>query len=116
MQNEIQNAAYEAQKRIERGEQIVVGVNQFQVEEAVVLERLQVDPALEAAARERLAQLRARRDAGKSAELLGHVERAARSDENMMPVFVECVEHDVTLGEICHVLRGVWGEYTARGF
>ncbi len=116
MQNEIQNAAYEAQKRIEAGEQIVVGVNQFQVEEAVVLERLQVDPALEAAARERLAQLRARRDAGKSAELLGHVERAARGDENMMPIFVECVENDVTLGEICRVLRGVWGEYAARGF
>ena len=116
MQNEIQNAAYEAQKAIERGEQIVVGVNQFQVEEQVTLERLQVDPAIEAAARARLEKLREGRDAAKAAELMGQVERAARSDENMMPVFVECVEHDVTLGEICSVLRGVWGEYEARAF
>src|SRR5574340_485077 len=116
MQNEIQNAAYEVQKAIERGEQIVVGVNQFEVEEQIVLERLQVDPALEAAARTRLQALRQRRDAAKTSELLGHVEKAARSSENMMPVFVECVEHDVTLGEICRVLRGVWGEYEARGF
>jgi methylmalonyl-CoA mutase N-terminal domain/subunit len=116
MQNEIQNAAYEVQKKIERGEQIVVGLNQFQVEEQVVLDRLQVDPALEAAARARLQALHQRRDAVKAAELLSRVEQAARSDENMMPVFVECVEHDVTLGEICRVLRGVWGEYEARGF
>src|SRR5574340_101725 len=116
MQNEIQNAAYEVQKAIERGEQIVVGVNQFEVEEQIVLERLQVDPVLEAAARTRLQALRQRRDAVRTSELLGHVEKAARSSENMMPVFVECVEHDVTLGEICRVLRGVWGEYEARGF
>jgi len=116
MQNEIQNAAYEVQKRIERGEQIVVGVNQFQVEEPVVLERLQVDAAQEAAARDRLRELRERRDGPRAAELMGQVERAARGDENTMPVFIECVENDVTLGEICHVLRGVWGEYQAQGF
>jgi methylmalonyl-CoA mutase N-terminal domain/subunit len=116
MQNEIQNAAYETQKAIERGEQIVVGVNQFQAQEQVTLERLQVDPTIEAAARKRLEQLRARRDAGKTAELMGRVEAAARGEANTMPVFIECVERDVTLGEICNVLRGVWGEYQARGF
>jgi methylmalonyl-CoA mutase N-terminal domain/subunit len=116
MQNEIQNAAYEAQKAIERGEQIVVGVNQYQVQEQVTLERLQVDPAIEAAARKRLEQLRARRDAAKAAELMSQLEAAARGDQNMMPLFVECVENDVTLGEICGVLRSVWGEYEARAF
>jgi methylmalonyl-CoA mutase N-terminal domain/subunit len=116
MQNEIQNAAYEAQKAIERGEQIVVGVNQYQVEEQVTLERLKVDPALEAAARTRLEQLRARRDSGRAAELLGRVEAAARGSDNTVPLFIECVENDVTLGEICNALRGVWGEYEARGF
>ena len=116
MQNEIQNAAYETQKAIERGEQIVVGVNQFQAQEQVTLERLQVDPTIEAAARKRLEQLRARRDAGKTAELMSRVEAAARGEANTMPVFIECVERDVTLGEICNVLRGVWGEYQARGF
>ena len=116
MQNEIQNAAYEAQRAIERGEQIVVGVNQYQVQEQVTLERLKVDPAIEAAARTRLEQLRARRDATRAAELMGRVEQAARGQTNLMPLFIECVEQDVTLGEICGVLRGVWGEYEARGF
>ena len=116
MQNEIQNAAYEAQKAIERGEQIVVGVNQYQVEEQVTLERLQVDPAIEAAARKRLETLRTRRGAARAAELMVQLETAARGSENMMPLFVECVENDVTLGEICGVLRGVWGEYEARAF
>jgi len=111
MQNEIQNAAYEVQKAIERGEQIVVGVNQYQVEEQVTLERLQVDPAIEAAARKWLETLRARRDAARAAELMVQLEAAARGSENMMPLFVECVENDVTLGEICGVLRSVWGEY-----
>jgi methylmalonyl-CoA mutase N-terminal domain/subunit len=116
MQNEIQNAAYEAQRAIERGEQIVVGVNQFQVDEQVTLERLQVDPAIEAAARQRLTDLRARRDSSKVAALRGRLESAARGTENMMPLFVECVENAVTLGEICNTLRGVWGEYVAQGF
>jgi methylmalonyl-CoA mutase N-terminal domain/subunit len=116
MQNEIQNAAYEAQKAIERGEQIVVGVNQYQVQEQVTLERLHVDPAIEAAARTRLEQVRARRDAAKASELMSQLEAAARGDQNMMPLFIECVENDVTLGEICGVLRSVWGEYEARAF
>jgi methylmalonyl-CoA mutase N-terminal domain/subunit len=116
MQNEIQEAAYAAQRAIERGEQIVVGVNQFQVDEEVTLERLQVDPAIEAAARQRLADLRARRDPAKAAELLGQLEKSARGTQNLMPLFIECVEHDVTLGEMCNTLRGVWGEYVAHGF
>lgn len=115
MQNEIQNAAYEVQKKIERGEQVVVGVNQFQVDEQMVLERLRVDPAIEAGARARLQQVRQRRDAAKVGEMLSRVERSARGDENLMPVFIQCVEADVTLGEICRVLRGVWGEFQARG-
>ena len=116
MQNEIQNAAYDAQKAIERGEQIVVGVNEYQVQEQVMLERLEVDPAIETAARKRLEQLRARRNGTKAAALMGQLETAARGDRNMMPLFVECVENDVTLGEICGVLRGVWGEYENPGF
>jgi methylmalonyl-CoA mutase N-terminal domain/subunit len=116
MQNEIQQAAYEAQRAIERGEQIVVGVNQFQVDEQVTLERLQVDPAIEAAARQRLTDLRAKRNSARVAELRGRLESAARGTENLMPLFVECVENEVTLGEICNTLRGVWGEYVAQGF
>src|SRR5512143_1960659 len=69
MQNEIQNAAYAAQRAIERGEQVVVGVNQYQTDEKLSLERLAVDPSIEAAARQRLADLRSKRDAAKVSEL-----------------------------------------------
>ena len=116
MQNEIQNAAYAAQQEIERKEQIVVGVNQFQVEEAMTLERLKVDPAIELGQRERLKELRERRKKERVDELLGKLMNAAKGTENLMPLFIECVENDITLGEICNTLRGVWGEYVAQGF
>jgi methylmalonyl-CoA mutase N-terminal domain/subunit len=116
MQNEIQNAAYAAQQEIERKEQIVVGVNQFQVDEVLTLERLKVDPAIEMGQREKLRKLRETRDGGQVTELLGKLKSAAQGTENLMPLFIECVENDITLGEICNTLRGVWGEYVAQGF
>jgi methylmalonyl-CoA mutase N-terminal domain/subunit len=124
MQNEIQNAAYAAQQAIEKKEQIVVGVNQFQVDEELTLERLSVDPAIEAAARERLKSLRETRDGRRVTELLSRLENMARGTPalsraegwNLIPLFIECVENDITLGEICNTLRGVWGEYQAPVF
>jgi methylmalonyl-CoA mutase N-terminal domain/subunit len=111
IQDEIQNAAYNFQQAVERKEEIVVGVNAFQVEEQIELERLKVDPAIEQEQRARLAVLRARRNAGRTNELLARLESAARGQENLVPLFIECVENDLTLGEICGVLRNVWGEY-----
>lgn len=111
MQNEIQDAAYEYQRSVERKEQVVVGVNQFQTEETQQLERLKVNPAIEQEQYDRLAALRSQRDASKAAEMLAHLAAAARSNENIMPVLVACVESDLTLGEICGVLRKAWGEY-----
>ncbi|HIE57568.1 MAG TPA: methylmalonyl-CoA mutase, partial [Anaerolineales bacterium] len=103
---------YRYQQAVERGEQIVVGMNAFQAEENLgSLDRLRVDPAIEAEQRTRLAALRARRDASKARELLAHLESAARGDENLLPLFIECVENSLTLGEITGVLRSVWGEY-----
>ncbi len=116
MQNEIQNAAYAAQQAIEKQEQIVVGVNDFEVKEERSLERLVVDPAIEAAARERLATLRANRDSAKVSELLSQLENAAGDTRNLIPIFIECVQNEITLGEICNTLRVVWGEYVAEGF
>ncbi|MFN8385310.1 MAG: methylmalonyl-CoA mutase family protein [Anaerolineales bacterium] len=124
MQSEIQNAAYAAQQAIEKKEQIVVGVNEFEVDEEMTLERLRVDPAIEAAARERLKKLRETRDQRLVDELLGKLKSAASGSpalsraegENLMPLFIECVENDITLGEICNALRAVWGEYVAEGF
>jgi len=111
MQSEIQEAAYQYQQAVERQEQIVVGVNKFEVEEQLDLDKLRVDPVIEQGQRARLVAIRKRRDAQKAAELLGQLETAASNDENMMPLFVICVENDLTLGEICGVLRKVWGEY-----
>ncbi|HUV92621.1 MAG TPA: methylmalonyl-CoA mutase family protein [Anaerolineales bacterium] len=111
VQNEIQRAAYDYQQAVENGDEILVGVNAFQVDEEIELEQLRVDLAVEASQRARLEALRAGRDAGRVGELLGHLETNARTKENLMPVFIECVENGITLGEICGLLRGLWGEY-----
>ncbi len=116
MQNEIQNAAYVAQQQIERGEQVIVGMNQFKVVESSTLERLKVDPAIEIGQQERLANLRANRNSAKVSELLSQVENLAHGTSNLIPLFIECVENDITLGEICNTLRKIWGEYVAEGF
>ncbi|MFN8529013.1 MAG: methylmalonyl-CoA mutase family protein [Anaerolineae bacterium] len=111
VQAEIQDAAYSYQRAVEKGEQVVVGVNKFTVEEDSHPDLLRVDPSIEAGQRERLAVLRATRDNAKVAELRGRLDSAARGTDNLLPLMIECVEHDVTLGEICHTLRGVFGEY-----
>jgi len=113
MQNEIQDAAYNYQRAVEKKEEIVVGVNAFQIEEKIELERLRVDPSIEQNQRARLAALRQRRDAARVSELLTQLEKTARSADNLLPLFIICVENNVTLGEICGVLRKVWGEYQA---
>ncbi len=111
VQQEIQEAAYRFQRQLERQEQIVVGVNRFAQEEELGIEMMKLDPEVEASQRRRLAALRARRDNEKVAELRGRLAAAAETDENLMPLFIACVESDMTLGEICHTLRQVWGEY-----
>jgi methylmalonyl-CoA mutase, N-terminal domain len=111
IQGEIQEAAYRYQKAVEEKEQIVVGVNAFHTKETIELDRLEFDPAIEEGQRARLSAVRERRDPARVQELLGHLEQAARGTENLMPILVECVENDLTLGEICGLLRSVWGEY-----
>jgi methylmalonyl-CoA mutase N-terminal domain/subunit len=111
MQGEIQEAAYQTQRAIEQGEQIVVGVNAFQVNEHIELERLKVDPVIEQRQVARLQAFKARREAARVSELLQHLEGAAQGTDNLMPLFIELVAQGLTLGEICGVLRRVWGEY-----
>ena len=113
IQGEIGDASYAYQHAVERGEQIVVGVNQFQAQETPHLDRLKIDPAIEFEQRKRLAELRASRDSARVGELRTQLENTARSAENLMPSILACVEGDVTLGEICNTLRGVFGEYQA---
>ena len=116
MQSEIQDSAYQAQRRLETEEDVVVGVNRFQVDEEIVLEPQKIDPSIEAAQRAKLARLRENRDNAKVAELLGRLETAARGSENLMPLIIACVENKTTLGETCNLLRKVWGEYRAPNF
>ncbi len=111
IQREIQDAAYRTQREIELGESVVVGVNKYETDEALDMARLVVDPAIETAQRERLAAVRQRRNAARAGELLDRLEAIAKGEENMMPHLIECVEADLTLGEICGRLRQVWGEY-----
>ena len=116
IQGEIQEAAYQYQRAVEKGEEVVVGVNAFQVEENIELEHLEVNPAIEETQRSRLKAIREGRDSGKTSGLLTRLESAARGKENLMPLFIECVENNITLGEISGVLRRVWGEYQPAHF
>ncbi len=112
MQREIQDAAYKAQMAIERPEQVVVGVNRFTTDEQSDAELLRVDASAQLEQIERLKQVKASRDPAQVGALLGQIEQAAKDpDAALMPLFVEAVEQYVTLGEICGVLRGVFGEY-----
>ncbi len=108
---EINDAAYDYQRAVEHAEQVIVGVNRFSVGEEQPVDLLRVDPSIEVGQCQRLAELRARRDNDKVAELRAQLDAAARRDDNLMPLLITCVEHDVTLGEICNTLRGVFGEY-----
>jgi methylmalonyl-CoA mutase N-terminal domain/subunit len=116
IQGEIQEAAYRYQRAVEKKEEIVVGVNQFQVNETMELERLKIDPSIETNQVAKLKRFKAARDGAQVSALLAQVEAAARGSENLLPLFVAAVEGGCTLGEICNTLRGVWGEYQPSVF
>jgi methylmalonyl-CoA mutase, N-terminal domain len=111
VQQEIQKAAYEYQQAVERGDQVVVGVNRFQAEEERPIPTLRMDPELERAQVGRLQALRARRDAAKASAAIVEIERRARGSENLMPAIVTAVESFATVGEISDALRRAFGEY-----
>jgi methylmalonyl-CoA mutase N-terminal domain/subunit len=111
IQREIQDAAYAYQQAVENDEQIIVGVNKFAIDEEEPIDLLRVDPAIEQQQVARLKALRENRDSAKVSEILTRIEAAARGSEPLMPLFVEAVERDVTLGEICGLLRSIFGEY-----
>jgi len=111
VQREIQEAAYRYQRAIESKEEIVVGVNRFQIEAEPAVPLLRIDPALEQAQVERVSALRARRDARVTDIALNKLEQAAPTTANLLPHILECVESYATVGEISNRLRRVWGEY-----
>ncbi len=116
VQREIERAAYEYQKAVEAQEEIVVGVNRFQIKEETSIATLKIDPAFEQAQVERVRKVRAERNASVAVAALDDVEQAARSGENLMPRIVAAVEAHATLGEIADRMRTVFGEYTDAGY
>lgn len=110
-QREIADAAYEYQRRIESGEQIIVGVNAYTIEEETPIPILKIGPEIEAKQRERLARVRRERNATRVKETLAEVRRAAQDGDNLVPPILEAVKAYATLGEIIDELRGVFGEY-----
>ena len=111
IQNEIQNAAYEFQQKVESGEAVVVGVNRFKQAEGETLAPFRLDPELEEQQIARVREVRASRDRAVFDERLRALEQAARSSDNLMPHILSCAEAHATVGEISDRLRTVFGEY-----
>jgi methylmalonyl-CoA mutase N-terminal domain/subunit len=112
MQREITESAYRFQKEVEAKKRIVVGVNDFISEEQVPIKTLQVDPIVEKSLVERLKEVKNKRNQPKVREALDRLRVAAeRENESLMPLMLEAVKEYATLGEICDVLREVFGEY-----
>jgi methylmalonyl-CoA mutase, N-terminal domain len=112
VQREIQVSAYDYQRAVEQGEQIVVGVNRFVSDSETPIPTMRVDPELERAQIERVRDLRARRDSSRVLEAVAEVERRTRSGENLMPAISAAIESYATIGEISDAMRRVFGEYT----
>ena len=113
-QSEVESAAYAHQRAVESGARVVVGVNAFTAEAEQPPAVHKLDARIEQRQVARVRALRQSRDGARTSALLTQLEQAARGPANLMPLLIECVEHDVTLGEICHVLRSVWGEYRPK--
>jgi methylmalonyl-CoA mutase N-terminal domain/subunit len=111
VQREIQEAAYAYQRAIETNDAIVVGLNRFQIAEQTRMATLRVDPKVEQAQIERVRALRQRRNSDAAEAALFQLEEAANGTQNLLPLILTCVEALVTVGEISHRLRRVWGEY-----
>ncbi|MEW5876231.1 MAG: methylmalonyl-CoA mutase family protein, partial [Candidatus Zixiibacteriota bacterium] len=100
------------QKAVEAGERVIVGVNQFVMDdEKIEIPVLKIDETVEREQIESLRQLRQARDNDKVARTLDDLRQAAERDDNLMPSFIECARVYATLGEIVDVLRGIYGEY-----
>ncbi|MBX0321713.1 methylmalonyl-CoA mutase family protein [Halomicroarcula sp. F13] len=111
VQRQIQDVAFERQREQEAGERIIVGVNEYEVEEEGEQDIEEVDEAVEAAQQENVAAVREERDDAAVEAALNDLADAAAGDENLMPYIVDAVKVYATTGEICDVLRDVFGEY-----
>ena len=111
MQDEIARSAYAYNQAIENGSKVIVGVNKFTSEESGRPPLLKIDDSIRLRQSEKLASLRARRDADAAARCLQAIRDTAATSANLMPCVIDAVENLCTLGEISDTLRAVWGEY-----
>ena len=111
---EIEAAAYQVAREIDKGERIVVGVNKYVADGEEPYQPLRVDPFIEEAQAARLARLRQERDSEPVARTLSALKSAAEGSENVLYPLRDALRADATLGEVCDALRDVWGEYRPR--
>jgi len=111
IQQEIMDASYEYQKEVESNKRIVVGMNKFQIEEEAPKDLLRVDPIVGQMQKDKLVKLRAERDSAKVDSTLAALKAGCEGTDNVMPLILEAVRAYATLGEVCDVMRGVFGEY-----
>ncbi len=110
-QREIAEASYRYQREIDGKERVIVGVNEYVTAEPLDIPILQLDPQGEKRQVERLKRLRRERDSRESTRCLKALESACRGSDNLMPYLLDAVSAYCTLGEVCNVMRDVWGEY-----
>jgi methylmalonyl-CoA mutase, N-terminal domain len=111
IQNQIQNAAYEAQRKIESGEQVVVGVNRYRTSDEKGIPTFRLNPELEREQNDRVRELRATRSASSATAAIERLTNAAKDGGNLMPRIMEAAEAWATVGEISSAMRTVFGEY-----
>jgi methylmalonyl-CoA mutase N-terminal domain/subunit len=109
--NEIERSAYDLAQAVERGDQIVVGVNKFQIDEDIQPDLQRVDDAVRDGQVDQLERIRAERDSEAVAQALEDVAKTAASGDNLLPVMKEALRRMATVGEVCDALRGVFGQY-----
>ncbi len=112
MQREIHQAAYETQKKIESGEEVVVGMNRYKLEDEPKPELHRIDPELQRKQIEKLETLRSKRDQRRVSARLEELRAGSKGTSNLMPLIINCVRDYCTVGEICGILREEFGEYT----
>jgi methylmalonyl-CoA mutase, N-terminal domain len=111
VQTEIQRAAYDFQRSVEKKDQVVVGVNDFIARDERQIPTMRIDSEIERSQVSRVEALRAKRDAAKAKSALVELERRARTTENLLPAILAAVEAFATVGEISDAMRRVYGEY-----
>jgi methylmalonyl-CoA mutase N-terminal domain/subunit len=111
IQEEIMDAAYEYQMDIERGDRVIVGMNKYIIKEDAPKDLLKVDPAVGQMQTDKINALKSTRDNAAVAEKLAALKAACSTEDNLMPYIVDAVRAYGTLGEICGVMREVFGEY-----